>query len=354
MDWQDELRNLDTKLSDGTISPTEYRKLRDQVLAEASSGGPVHRPVGPQQHDEAEQQRVHIPASAAAEAPSGEMTQVVDVQTATADAENTVVVGAEEATRPATRTVAQELAEPAFAPPPPPPPWETPHAAPVPPVQGEDVFAVVHKKDRSGRRAALSSLAVLVVLALIGAGVWWFVLRDDTQAAAGGGSDSPGVSVPGPAPDDVEAKLPELTGQQSPNNSTMSLDRAVQLKLFPQTEADAFKAAGATEVVYRAASQDGIGISVFVVPSTKPGAGSKAMRDSTATLGFKDAELGLPGKPATAQVSDKQARYVSAVYDSGQLSVQVLGTQLLAGDPKALSARMSSVLTGLIKTLPPR
>lgn len=37
MDWQDELRRLDKQLSEGEISAQEYRRMRDELLAEASA-----------------------------------------------------------------------------------------------------------------------------------------------------------------------------------------------------------------------------------------------------------------------------------------------------------------------------
>lgn len=37
MDWQDELRRLDKELSEGEISAQEYRRMRDELLAEASA-----------------------------------------------------------------------------------------------------------------------------------------------------------------------------------------------------------------------------------------------------------------------------------------------------------------------------
>jgi len=37
MDWQDELRRLDRQLSEGEISAQEYRRMRDELLAEASA-----------------------------------------------------------------------------------------------------------------------------------------------------------------------------------------------------------------------------------------------------------------------------------------------------------------------------
>jgi hypothetical protein len=68
----DEMRRLEERVATGEISEEEYRQLADQAR---------------------EPKRVHIPASAAWEAPSGEMTQIVGVD------EPTTVVPADDPTR---------------------------------------------------------------------------------------------------------------------------------------------------------------------------------------------------------------------------------------------------------------
>jgi hypothetical protein len=60
MAWQDRFRALGEELIAGTISTGEYRERLDGILAEAER-----------------RERVHIPTSAALEAPTGEMTQIV-------------------------------------------------------------------------------------------------------------------------------------------------------------------------------------------------------------------------------------------------------------------------------------
>jgi len=65
MAWQDRFRALGEELIAGTISTGEYRERLDEVLVEADKDR------------EDEPRRVHIPTSAALEAPTGEMTQIV-------------------------------------------------------------------------------------------------------------------------------------------------------------------------------------------------------------------------------------------------------------------------------------
>jgi hypothetical protein len=66
MAWQDRFRALGEELTSGKITTGDYRERCEEILAEAD------REAG-----EDEPRRVHIPVSAAREAPSGEMTQIV-------------------------------------------------------------------------------------------------------------------------------------------------------------------------------------------------------------------------------------------------------------------------------------
>jgi polyhydroxyalkanoate synthesis regulator phasin len=66
MGWQDRFRALGDELVDGKITTGEYRERLGEILAEAD-----------EEKEEADRKRVHIPASAAWEEPSGEMTQIV-------------------------------------------------------------------------------------------------------------------------------------------------------------------------------------------------------------------------------------------------------------------------------------
>jgi hypothetical protein len=65
MAWQDRFRALGEELTSGKITTGDYRERCEELLAEADR----ERADG--------RTRVHIPASAAWEAPSGEMTQIV-------------------------------------------------------------------------------------------------------------------------------------------------------------------------------------------------------------------------------------------------------------------------------------
>jgi hypothetical protein len=78
MSWQDRLRDLGERLVSGEITTAQYRVESESILAEADREAAAEtQPTPP---DKTPKARVPIPVSAAWEAPSGEMTQIVGTQ----------------------------------------------------------------------------------------------------------------------------------------------------------------------------------------------------------------------------------------------------------------------------------
>lgn len=75
MSWQERLRDLGEQLTEGQITTDDYRRLSEEILAEADAEAEAAAETQP-----TEKPKVHIPVSAAWEAPSGEMTQIVGTQ----------------------------------------------------------------------------------------------------------------------------------------------------------------------------------------------------------------------------------------------------------------------------------
>jgi hypothetical protein len=93
MSWQVRLRELGERLTSGEITTDDYRRLSEAILADADAETNAADATQPTDTDK----RVHIPRSAAWEAPSGEMTQIVGTQ------DHTTVVNA---------SIADELGDP--------------------------------------------------------------------------------------------------------------------------------------------------------------------------------------------------------------------------------------------------
>lgn len=93
MSWQERLRDLGERLTSGEITTSEYRTMSEGILAEADAEAATTETTT--ETETAEKAKVHIPVSAAWEAPSGEMTQIVGTQ------DKTTVVNASIADKPA-------------------------------------------------------------------------------------------------------------------------------------------------------------------------------------------------------------------------------------------------------------
>lgn len=92
MGWQEDLKQLGEQLTSGQITTAEYRKRSEAVLAEADQEAAAET-------QPTEKPKPHIPVSAAWEAPSGEMTQIVGMKDETTLVSNSI---AEKLDRPET------------------------------------------------------------------------------------------------------------------------------------------------------------------------------------------------------------------------------------------------------------
>jgi hypothetical protein len=90
MGWQEDLKLLGEQLTSGEITTAEYRERSDSVLAEADREAAELAAAETQPTEPPERPKPHIPVSAAWEAPSGEMTQIVGTQDKTTLVTNTI------------------------------------------------------------------------------------------------------------------------------------------------------------------------------------------------------------------------------------------------------------------------
>jgi hypothetical protein len=88
MSWQDRLRDLGERLVSGEITTARYRTDSEAILAEADQEAAAATPPSPP--DETGRDKVPIPVSAAWEAPSGEMTQIVGTEDKTTVVNNSL------------------------------------------------------------------------------------------------------------------------------------------------------------------------------------------------------------------------------------------------------------------------
>jgi hypothetical protein len=340
MTWQDSLRQLDARLAKGEIGAAEYRRTRDEILAEASSSS---QSVTFEPADDAGWQSANP-----AEEQDPDATVVTSVDTAPEhDAEATQVVSAAD--------VAGPHPPPRFGPPGPLPQQQRPT-----PIQGQDVFTGTSS---SGGGRVLRFLVPLLILALVGAGVWWFAFREPSTsppASQDGGQQQERTttttptttSAPGVA--DVAERVPALPGQAKPESGTMTLAQARQRELLNPAYAKLLADGGAGEIVYRKSSGGGFGYLLVAAPVAKAGGAAAlatATRDNLQKSGF-EAVAGADGEPLVLGRADRFFRTYVTTYASGDVWVQINVSAPPEGDEAAVGTEFGKVLRSVLQELP--
>lgn len=471
MDWQDELRKLDKQLSEGDISAQQYRRLRDELLAEASAPaqGRGARPGRPDRPD----------AVPGAPAPDADDTQIVEDATVTVDdgvvnaaktrkaadpdktdtvsgdPDKTINVTVDErhtkvaeepittravgqpiarafrkpaakpqpgnkpAAKPTAPPAAKSPATPAAKPParprarslrkpldesvdepaieeiawptteeesdkkkkkvpsfPPRPSDTPPPAAPPLPkpapytghqVLGEEIFADAGPHSNA-RRAATMLLSIVAVLAVVGAGVWYFVFRNDdpsaaqqpntppvttAQSEAPPASEQPPSAKPGNVPPNLGDVIGPLPGTADKNSGTISAARAGQLKLVSPDEVKAAQDAGVVEVIFRGSTKGTIGNALLVF--TTPDAGAAADLTDAERKNLRDAGFGngkelRNGLPVLVRSTDAGTVY-RVVYSTGKYTVR-FGVAQLDANPDELRQELEAMADTILAVLP--
>lgn len=343
MTWQDSLRQLDARLANGEIGAAEYRKTRDEILAEASSGT----------------QQVSFDAEVTTQWVSTPPPQpAAETPAADSDEEPTQVVAADVVTTP--------------PPPQMPPPQQQQFGPPMPqmqrpapPIMGSEVFGEARASGGGGKKA-LWFLVTIVVLALIGGGVWWFALRDDSTPPSNAQNQqeqttssaptttSEAAEVPTAA--DVAEQVPQLPGEAKPDNGTMTTDEARQKELLNPAYAQLLADGGAKEIVYNKSSGDGYGYLLMAAPVEPAGHAADlvtATSDNLTKSGFTTAASGS-GQPPVYSRTDKFFRTFVVMYASGDVWVQLNVSAAPDGDENALRTEFDNLLRQVLEQLPAR
>ncbi|WP_236790234.1 hypothetical protein [Amycolatopsis sp. GM8] len=349
MTWQEDLRRLDVQLASGEISLREHRRQREELLAAASGGfspSPVKAPVeGGQAH--AWPESPAWPAEQPA-APSWSASLLSTDRPTSAPSpadENPT----DSMRYPTTIHEAPTIVTRAIGP----LPGLTPAKPEVPPLPTRPV--------RTGRGKPtwlFLALGIFIVLAMIIGATWLLGTRNDPSPASSAPTSSAPPVDPAGAAERAEARLPTLPGAANPANSTLSIDKALQLKLITQADADVMKAAGAQEIIYRAASNPANspnGTALLVVPVPSPAEATKlaaAQRKHLTDTGFTMAALGPANADLIFTGSSSAGRVTALWYSSGPLAVGIGVSQPLTGDPNQLRSRLEQIRTQVTGAFP--
>ncbi|MFD8492535.1 hypothetical protein [Amycolatopsis sp. NPDC059657] len=361
MSWQEELRRLDAELAAGKLSHDQHRKLRDELLAGASGGGtaspvasPLRRPAGGRQQGwQSANPGLDAPRTAPPkrEAPLHEALTNGRRTTAPSPADQRQTEAIAYPNPFDQPTIVHAAVQPI-------PPLAAPrHAAPPPPPVDEG-FRPAPPRNRRKPVWAFLAVGVLLVLALIVGGVWWFDSgkTEDTAAPpvpspvpAVPTSSAPGNTVKEPT---LEDKLPVLPGTPDKDNSIMSVAKGAELGHYSKEAAEFFETKGVTDVVFRGSADGSNGYLILVIPAKNPADAAailKYLHDNSLSSGLKEQKVGalsaLTGKNANGQMS-------GTGYVSGALAVTTWVSQDLNGNAAALNQRLAKTVAEIQKTLP--
>jgi hypothetical protein len=307
MAWQDELSRLDEELSAGRIPGDEYRRRRDELLATASSNPAVNR-IRRQQ-----------PQIVNAGDPSGEVTQQVEM--------------------PAVQQPNSWVTVPAH------PVIEQPPVKPLAPMQGAEVFGLTMAGPPK-RRTWLKFVIAIVVLALIGAGIWLFVLR----------KDGPAQSAPPAAATFTLDKLPNPSDSPLSTSGVLTVDQAQIYNLIRPDEAGYLVASGTQKIFYRQVVTGNVSTQIFyftVAPGSSGAPLAKRIVDRGTKLGMQPVP-GLPTGVTGMESLAANAGIFEAAYSTDQGAVRIVIGQ--TGEPaeKMLTDKLKQTVTTVSASLPYR
>jgi hypothetical protein len=380
MSWEQELKRLDEQLADGRIDRNEYRRLRDDLLAEVSSvPGPVRRPPEPPPALAAEQPTVTaaITPSAAGEPMRwASMNPGALPPDPVGPASGPLPAGPPSGpmpmpVRPPSGPI--RIGPPSGATPlPVGPVGETPPGTTrlVPPgtvnaLDGAAVFSAVKPEGRGTVRLMI----VLVVLVVLGgaAAVWFLGLRPGAEPKLAGQP----VPVTTSAPvdkrtlNDIAALLPALPGTAKPGTGIVAPSAGVQLGLYGSQLADALNANGVHTILLRFTIQSSVagGVAtidndaVVVIPG---GSAAVAARNTSALTGYlnsvgmsKTTGDGLPANVTTMTTAVAGQTVRTAVFQSGDYTVWLAVGRSPANDQSTLSADFQRIASSVIAAVKP-
>lgn len=348
--WQEDLRRIDADLAAGKLSKEQYAVKREELLAEASSAST--RTAGQEA-----QRPADVPAKGSRQVPAKDLLTTDRPTTAPSPADER---STDSMPHPRPQPVQQPVpVRPGEIPPP------VPAARPrrindVPPPEPPP-------PDRHNG-AALTwlflGLGLLLVVGLIGAGVWWLAADDsgDTAGPPPAPTSEPASSPPPTTTGKPELidRLPELPGVLNRNSGTFSAAEGAERKLYGDDEALLLEQQGVKKVTWKGSSRRaGKAEMAYVVLVADNSSARKAESTAKALRALSKSRVpaaeGLPGYkqlPTFRRISE-QSNVYRVIYTSGSRTVRVGVVQSPGTDAKRLSAELADLLEQITAELPP-
>ncbi|MBV9847868.1 MAG: hypothetical protein JOZ47_22780 [Kutzneria sp.] len=332
MSWQDELRSLDAELAEKRISPVEYRRRRDDLLAAASGRMPM---------------------------------------STTAPFPQRVAPGSQEPTGQASPQGIQAV-----------PPWTPANQTqqypapqyPAPPGMDGDLMNIMVARTRRSKVGLVVALICVLVVAGLGAAGWWFGFGSRNAANTTAANTPPASTTPAnttaatssPAASSPTNSanlrmiglkdLPPLPGIPDAQNGEFTVADAAAKGLFDTRATALLNANKADRVVVSSTKNNGLGYAVIAVDVGTAPQADKAMHDLVDYQGPNGLmPTNLAGLPASVQimklVAPNQTQYM-AIYASGRTVLIAAVTQPGKGSEPAVSVALHDLMTSLLAMVP--
>ncbi|MFG1646400.1 hypothetical protein ACGFMK_39525 [Amycolatopsis sp. NPDC049252] len=396
MSWQEDLRRLDADLAAGRIEPSAHRKQRDELLA-AASGATVPSPVpSPLRRPTERTWQSANPGFGRLSEPTSEPRPVPKPPTpAERPWMRTQQPGAKThppipalpdhmttAPSPADITPTRYLrvdgpsahhTTPSRFPPVVSEGSAPPLDPPEPDARGKHRWEHLGADDAEGssRRPTwlFLTLGVVLVLALIVGGTYWLGTRSDepseaalppttpppvpslTLPSATNGAIDPSVSL--------EQRLPALPGKPNADNSTMSIDKALEAKVITEADAAQIRNNNAKEIIFRASSDTGKprdGNLMMAIPTLSVFDAkhlAAGLRQNLSGAKLAATRLG-PTEDDLMYTQRGNDNWVGILwYSSGAVVVGIGVSQAGTADSTGLRSRLKAIQESVVAVLPP-
>ncbi len=380
MGLQDDLQQLDEELSAGRLSAEDYRRRRDQLVAnsqenpqppDGASGEYYPEPAG-------QQQESPFPPAFRWETSAPDDTQVIqpvqDQSGAEQSSETTQVMPRPQAAGPpptgedAERTqVVPGAGPPVPAPQPsaaePPwaqgydsdPPWSGVDLPPAPEQQPDWMLPGPAESEKSPALVILSVVGAVLVLGAIAFGSYWLWGRDGAstpEATATEATQAPVQNTEPPKPPDP--LQPADVGGLKENKNVRDFDDVIRVGFLTADEIVAYQSAGAGQSRLLITNFDEGKVVILVTEVLSPQQAITLRDEVTAlqeTYGFElqpPTRAGVPIVEIPETATDAQT-IIRGHYAGGSVVVRV---EMTGADPRATTSRYQDVLDQQLQALP--
>ncbi|MGH4017966.1 MAG: hypothetical protein ACRDT0_01705 [Pseudonocardiaceae bacterium] len=404
MTWQDELRQLDEELAAGRLSAEDYRRRRDEALAQADAGDtpgdrPADRPADPfpppfrwETAAPDDTQVMQPVAEGEPEAAPPDTTQVVhgsdqrdDQRDDQGDSDRTQVISGTGSPpqqspgqpsfpdRPPQQTGEQGANwSPFGGPDSSSPPWA---GSDLPPIadqqsawmrQGPEMFETEGKGSQRKRVVGIAVVAVLLV-GLVVAGVFYAVSLGSGDQAGGGdpartqqppppppAPQLPEPPAPSPPPADTPQALIDPPGEPRAGGGPLDLPKLESESLLPGPIVDSLRAADMTDGVLKTSMEGGTTIGMFAF-ALRDEQAAVTVTENIATVqrdgGLReDPKRALQGVTVLGTPSQSGSTVVRAVYVLYDRAVYV---EAFGADRESVLNNFDQLLADQVNYAPP-